>query len=164
MAKYTLSVLVDNHAGVLSRVSGLFSRRGFNIDSLAVGVTEDPAVSRVTIIVNGDDHIVEQVVAQLGKLLCVRRIKLLPDAESVRRELLLIKVRADGATRQEVTQIASIFRAKIIDVSLKTLTIEITGEQDKTEALLEMLREFGVLEVVRTGLVAVERGPSTIDA
>ena len=162
MAKHTLSVLVENHAGVLSRVAGLFSRRGFNIDSLAVGVTEDPAVSRMTIIVDGDDYTVEQVSKQLNKLVDVIRIKLLDESESVRRELTLAKVEAAASTRTEIMQLVEIFRAKIIDVSKETLTIEMSGPEEKIEAMLDMLSPFGIKEIVRTGVIAIERGKNVI--
>lgn len=162
MAKHTLSVLVENHAGVLSRVAGLFSRRGFNIDSLAVGVTENPDVSRMTIVVDGDEHIVEQVSKQLNKLIDVIKIKQLSEGDSVRRELALIKVNATASTRTEIIQIVEIFRAKIIDVSKTTLTIETSGDLDKLDALLDMLAQFGIKEIVRTGVIAVERGNKLI--
>ena len=123
MAKHTLSVLVENHAGVLSRVAGLFSRRGFNIDSLAVGVTENPEISRMTIVVDGDDHIVEQVIKQLNKLINVIRVKPLNPADSVSRELALVKVKAGSETRSEIIQIVNIFRANIVDVSRKLLPL-----------------------------------------
>lgn len=158
MAKHTLSVLVENHAGVLSRVSGLFSRRGFNIDSLAVGVTENPDISRMTIVVDGDEYIVEQVSKQLNKLVDVIKIKQLDKAESVSRELALIKVDATAETRAEIIQIVEIFRAKIIDVSKNTLTIEISGATEKVAALEDMLKQFGIKEIVRTGSIAIERG------
>lgn len=158
MAKHTLSVLVENHAGVLSRVSGLFSRRGFNIDSLAVGVTENPDISRMTIVVDGDEYIVEQVSKQLNKLVDVIKIKQLDKADSVSRELALIKVDATAETRAEIIQIVEIFRAKIVDVSKNTLTIEISGATEKVAALEDMLKQFGIKEIVRTGSIAIERG------
>jgi len=160
--KYTLSVLVENHPGVLSRVAGLFSRRGFNIDSLAVGVTEDPTVSRMTIVVNGDDYIVEQVTKQLNKLIDVIKVKKLNSKEAVERELALIKVNANSQTRSDIIQITEIFRANIVDVSKETLTIEISGDEDKIEALIELLKQYGIREVVRTGLIAIERGNKVI--
>ena len=162
MAKHTLSVLVENHAGVLSRVAGLFSRRGFNIDSLAVGVTEDPNVSRITIVVDGDDYTVEQVTKQLNKLIDVIKIRQLDPADSVSRELALIKVNANSTTRSEIIQIVDIFRANIVDVSKNTLTIEMTGSTDKIAAFEEMLKQFGVKEMVRTGTIAIERGNQII--
>lgn len=158
MPKYILSVLVENHAGVLSRVSGLFSRRGFNIDSLAVGITENPDISRMTIVVNGDEYVVEQVTKQLNKLIDVIKIKQLDKNDSISRELALIKVRATAATRPEIIQIVEIFRAKIVDVSKNTLTVEISGGTDKVAALLDMLEQFGIKEIVRTGTIAIERG------
>ncbi|HHV98022.1 MAG TPA: acetolactate synthase small subunit [Clostridiaceae bacterium] len=158
MAKHTLSVLVENHAGVLSRVAGLFSRRGFNIDSLAVGVTEDPEVSRMTIVVDGDDYVVEQVSKQLNKLVDVIKIKRLDDNDSVSRELALIKVNANATTRGEILQIVEVFRANVIDISKNTLTIEITGSLDKVAALEDMLKPFGIKEIARTGMIALERG------
>jgi acetolactate synthase-1/3 small subunit len=158
MSKHTLSVLVENHAGVLSRVAGLFSRRGFNIDSLAVGVTENPEISRMTIVVDGDEYIVEQVSKQLNKLVDVIKIKRLDKHESITRELSLIKVSANAATRGEIVQLVEIFRAKIVDVSKTTLTIEASGSGDKVAALEDMLRQFGIKEIVRTGTIAIERG------
>jgi acetolactate synthase-1/3 small subunit len=158
MAKHILSVLVENQAGVLSRVAGLFSRRGFNIDSLAVGITENPEVSRMTIVVNGDEYIVEQVTKQLNKLIDVIKIKKLEPAESISRELTLIKVAANASTRSEIIQIVEIFRANIVDVSKSTLTVEVSGDEDKTKALEDMLRTFGIKEIVRTGTIAIERG------
>ncbi len=164
MAKHTLSVLVENHAGVLSRVAGLFSRRGFNIDSLAVGVTENPDISRMTIVVDGDDYTVEQVSKQLNKLIDVIKIKQLDKQDSVSRELALIKVSATTTTRSEIIQIVEIFRANIVDVSKNTLTIEISGGSSKITALEDMLRQFGIKEIVRTGTIAIERGNKYIKA
>jgi acetolactate synthase I/III small subunit len=164
MGKHTLSVLVENHAGVLSRVAGLFSRRGFNIDSLAVGVTENPEVSRITIVVDGDEYIVEQVSKQLNKLIDVIKIRLLERNDSVSRELAMIKVTATAANRAEIIQIVEIFRAKIIDVSKNTLTIEISGGIDKVTALEDMLKQFGIKEIVRTGTIAIERGNKVISS
>ena len=158
MAKYTLSVLVENHAGVLSRVSGLFSRRGFNIDSLAVGSAETPDLSRITIVVDGDEYIVDQVRKQLSKLVDVRRVQLLDPNNSVARELVMIKVKVSKEKRPEVVQLVDIFRAKIIDVSTDTLTVLMTGEGNKTEALLTLLDDYGILEIARTGILALERG------
>lgn len=164
MAKHILSVLVENHAGVLSRVVGLFSRRGFNIDSLAVGTTENPEVSRITIVVDGDEYIIEQVCKQLNKLIDVIKIKRLDKADSVSRELALIKVSATAATRSEIMQVVEIFRAKIIDVSKTTLTVEISGDNDKVVAIEDMLAQFGIKEIVRTGAIAIERGNKVIKA
>lgn len=153
-----LSVLVENKPGVLSRIAGLFSRRGFNIDSLAVGITEDPNVSRMTITVDGQEHPIEQVTKQLHKLINVIKITDLDPDNSVARELALIKVSSDTRTRGEIMQIVEIFRANILDVSKKTLTVEITGTLEKIEALELLLRPFGVTEMVRTGRIAIERG------
>ncbi len=158
MGKHTLSVLVENHAGVLSRVAGLFSRRGFNIDSLAVGVTENPDISRMTIVVDGDEYTVEQVSKQLNKLIDVIKLKKLEKHESINRELALIKVSANASTRTEIIQIVGIFRANIVDVSKSTLTVEVSGAGDKVAALEDMLRQFGIKEIVRTGTIAIERG------
>jgi len=163
MAKHTLSVLVENRSGVLSRVAGLFSRRGFNIDSLAVGVTENPEVS-MTIVVDGDEYTVEQVSKQLNKLIDVIKIRALEKSDSVSRELALIKVNATTATRSEIIQIVEIFRAKIVDVSKNTLTVEISGGNDKVAALEDMLKQFGIKEIVRTGTIAIERGNKYIKA
>jgi acetolactate synthase-1/3 small subunit len=163
MAKHVLSVLVENYAGVLSRVAGLFSRRSFNIDSLAVGVTENPEVSRITIVVEGDDYAVEQVTKQLNKLINVITVKKLESGDSVQRELALIKVNADASTRAEIMQIVEIFRAKIVDVSANTLTVEVSGDEEKVKALEDMLKQFGIKEIVRTGLIALERGEKYIN-
>jgi len=158
MGKHTLSVLVENHAGVLSRVAGLFSRRGFNIDSLAVGITENPDISRMTTVVDGDEYTVEQVSKQLNKLIDVIKLKRLEKHESINRELALIKVSANASTRTEIIQIVGIFRANIVDVSKSTLTVEVSGTEDKVAALEDMLRQFGIKEIVRTGTIAIERG------
>ena len=163
MAKHILSVLVENHAGVLSRVAGLFSRRKFNIESLAVGVTENTEISRITIVVDGDDYAVDQVSKQLNKLIVVKKVKVLKKEESVIREIAMIKTKADTASRSEVIQIVEIFRAKIVDVSENTLTIEVAGRPEKIDALFDMVKPFGVKEMVRTGTVAVERGSNLIN-
>jgi acetolactate synthase-1/3 small subunit len=164
MQAHLLSVLVENHPGVLFRVAGLFSRRGFNIESLAVGTTQVPTISRMTIIVLGDDHMIDQIVKQLSKLMQVLTIKIMPAASAVSRELILVKVAAKPENRHQIVQIADIFRAKIIDVSRESLTIEMTGESDKTAALQEMLSEYGIIEIARTGVIALERGPSSISS
>jgi acetolactate synthase-1/3 small subunit len=160
--KHTLAVLVENKPGVLARVSGLFSRRGFNIESLAVGTTEDPTISRMTIVVTGDDRVLAQVTSQLGKLIDVISISDLPPEESVDRGLTLIKVAADTETRAEIMQIADIFRAKIVDVGAETLIIEVTGDRGKIVAITDMLARFGIRELVRTGRIAMRRGTKTI--
>jgi acetolactate synthase-1/3 small subunit len=155
---HTLSVLVANKPGVLTHVSGLFSRRGYNIDSLTVGVTENPEISRMTIVVHGDEHVIEQVTKQLNKLIDIIKVVDLPQEESVDRELALIKVSATPESRGEIIQIVNIFRAKIVDVSAKSLIIEVTGSTDKINALEELMRPFGIKEMVRTGKVALVRG------
>jgi len=161
--RHTLAVLVDNKPGVLARVSGLFSRRGFNIESLAVGMTEDPEISRMTIVVRGDGRVLAQVTSQLGKLIDVISVCDLPASESVDRELVLIKVSADATTRSEIMQIVDIFRAKIIDVGAETLIIEVTGDRGKARAIREMLERFGIRELVRTGMVAMNRNEKTVN-
>ena len=160
--KHILSVLVNNHAGVLSRVSGLFSRRGFNIDSLAVGVTNDPNISRMTIVVESDENTIDQVQKQLAKLIDVIKVKKLDTDNSVHRELALFKVQADTTVRSEIMQIAEVFRASIVDISKTTLTIEISGSEKKVDAMQAMLQPFGILEDVRTGIISLERGAKTI--
>lgn len=158
----TISVLVDNKAGVLARVTNLFSRRGYNIDSLAVGTADRKDVSRITVIVECDDRILDQIVHQLEKLIYVRTVKVLNDNNNVTRELVLIKVKAPSAVRNDIIQIAEVFRGRIIDISSETLTIEITGEEHKTEALMELIKQYGILEVARTGKVALDRGTEFI--
>ncbi|MEN8905564.1 MAG: acetolactate synthase small subunit [Clostridiales bacterium] len=164
MAKHILSVLVENHAGVLSRVAGLFSRRGFNIDSLAVGVTEVKDISRITIVVDGDDYTVEQVSKQLNKLVDVIKIKQLFKENSVVRELALVKVNATKVTRSEIIQIVEVFRANIVDVTSNILTIEVAGSTEKVNALMDMLDQFGIKEIVRTGTISIERGDKSLKA
>lgn len=155
--KHIISVLVENHFGVLAHVSGLFSARGFNIDSLAVGETEDPTVSRMTIAAHGDDQVIEQIMKQLNKLIDVIKVQDLTQEEMIERELVLVKVGATAATRAELMQIANTFRAKVVDVNPKWFTIEVTGSQSKVDAMLELLRPFGLREVVRTGTIALSR-------
>ncbi|NLX64900.1 MAG: acetolactate synthase small subunit [Clostridiaceae bacterium] len=158
MSRHVLSVLVENQSGVLSRVSGLFSRRGYNIDSLSVGETEDPKVSRMTIVVRGDDYILEQIKKQLNKLIDVIKIVELDPQQSVFRELAMIKVNTTMETRASIIEIVSIFRANIVDVSNETLTVEMTGDESKIEAFINLMNNYGIVEVVRTGLTAIERG------
>ncbi|MCQ1535172.1 acetolactate synthase small subunit [Methanosarcina sp. KYL-1] len=160
--KHTLAVLVENKSGVLSRVAALFSRRGYNIDSLAVGVTEDPDISRMTIVVHGDDHVLEQVTKQLNKLVDVIKVSDIGGDEAVERELALIKVSADVNTRAEIIQIADIFRARIVDVAPKSMTVEVTGDEGKIQAIEKLLRQFGIKELVRTGKIALTRGPKKV--
>jgi acetolactate synthase-1/3 small subunit len=158
MDRYVLSALVQNHAGVLSRISGLFSRRGYNIDSLTVGETQEPGVSRMTIVVRGDEATIEQIQKQLEKLVEVAAVRLLDPSKAVYRELALIKVAASQDSRPAIVQIASIFRARIVDVSHDTLTIEVTGDQEKVDGLIELLAPYGICELARTGIAALELG------
>ena len=162
MERYTLSVLVDNSPGVLSRVVGLFSRRGFNIHSLSVGTTQDDSVSRITIEVNGDVQTVEQVSKQLSKLVEVIKIKTLHDDEIVKRGLALVKIKVSPKTRGEVIEMTSVFRANIIDISPNTLTVEITGHDRKIGAFLDLVEPYGIEEISRTGMTALERGANTL--
>lgn len=160
--RYTLSVLVENKPGVLTRVAGLFARRAFNIHSLAVGQTENPLLSRITLVVDGDAHPLEQVTKQLNKLVNVIKIVELPDAQSVHRRLILIKVRATDETRANVLQVADLFRAHVVDMVPEALTIEATGSRQKIEALLAALNPYGVKEIVQSGTVAVSRGARSL--
>lgn len=162
MKKHTLAVLVENKSGVLARVAGLFSRRGYNIDSLAVGVTEDPDFSRMTIVVHGDDHVLEQVTKQLNKLVDVIKVSDIGSEDAVERELALIKVSADVDSRAEILQIANIFRARIVDVAPKSMTIEVTGDEGKIQAIEKLLRQFGIKEMVRAGKIALARGAKKV--
>lgn len=156
--KRILAVLVENHPGVLARVANMIRRRGFNIDSLAVGVTDDPDISRITLVVDGDESQIQQVSKQLHKLIEILKVMDLDANNAVARELALVKVHADPARRPQILQLASIFRANVVDVGKKSVTIEVTGTTDKVEALISLAREFGVQEVVRTGVIALERG------
>ncbi|PBC77679.1 acetolactate synthase small subunit [Streptomyces sp. TLI_235] len=162
MSKHTLSVLVENKPGVLARIASLFSRRGFNIDSLAVGPTEHPDISRMTIVVNVEDLPLEQVTKQLNKLVNVIKIVELDQSQAVQRELVLVKVRADAESRSQIVEIVQLFRAKTVDVSPDAVTIEATGSSDKLEAMLRMLEPYGVKELVQSGLVAIGRGARSI--
>ncbi len=162
VTRHTLSVLVENKPGVLARVSSLFSRRGFNIHSLAVGPTENPEVSRMTIVVAVEGLPLEQVTKQLNKLINVLKIVELSPTQAVQRELLLIKLRSDGATRPQIVSIVEMFRARIIDITPDAVTVEATGTSDKLEALVKMLEPFGVRELVQSGMVALGRGPRSI--
>ena len=158
MNKKVLSVLVDNTSGVLNRVAGLFSIRGYNIDSLTVGETENPKYSRMTIVVTGDDDILEQIVKQITKLEDVRRVDVLEPSDSVTRELILVKIKAEPAQRQQVISITEIFRANIVDVARDSLMIEITGSQSKLKAFLSLVEDYEILELVRTGITGLARG------
>jgi acetolactate synthase-1/3 small subunit len=164
MERYTLSVLVENQAGVLSRVVGLFSRRGFNIHSLSVGTTQDDSVSRITIEVNGDAQTVEQVSKQLSKIVEVIKIKTLRDHEIVKRGLALVKVRVTPKTRSEVIEMTTVFRANIVDISPNTLTVEITGHDRKIGAFIDLVEPYGIEEISCTGMTALERGANTLKA
>ena len=165
---HTISVLVDNHFGVLARISGLFSARGYNIESLCVGVTEDPSVSRMTVAAHGDERVLEQIVAQLHKLVEVIEVKDLTRDKHVERELVLIKVAADASRRTELLEVCNIFRAKVIDMSAEAVIVEVTGSEDKIAAFIDMVRPFGIVELARTGKIALSRTlngrPSKTDA
>ncbi len=162
--KHTIAVVMENKPGVLTRIAGMFSRRSFNIDSLSVGATDNPDYSRMTITVHGDEEVLEQVVKQLSKLINVIRVSELDTAESVERELAVIKVSADKDRRGEIMQIVNIFRAKIIDVSARSMIIEVTGDEEKVDAMVLMLRQFGIKEMARTGKVSMVRGARAIKA
>lgn len=163
MKKMVLSLLVDNTSGVLSRVAGLFSRRGYNIDSLTVGVTENPKYSRMTVAISGDDRILLQIKKQLIKLEDVKSITLLKDGESVCRELVLVKIRASIEERQQIISLADVFRANVVDVSKESVMIEITGNVSKVEAFISLLDGFEIEEMVRTGLTGLVRGNASAE-
>ena len=156
--KYTLSVLVENQAGVLSKVSGLFSRRGFNIDSLAVGITEDSSISRMTIVVDGDEYVVEQLEKQLNKVIPVIKVRTYAQGEFISRELSLIKVNCPAKQRLDIMKIAELMGAKIVDVAVNTLTLQFADTHEQFETLLDLLKPYGIREIVRTGTVAIEKG------
>lgn len=160
--KHTFSVLVENRAGVLSRIAGLFARRAFNIESLAVGVTEDPAFSRVTIVAEGSDYTVEQVEKQLNKLIDVIKVRTIIPAELISRELVLIKVNAGQTERSDIMNIAEIMDAKILDISRSTMTLELADTSDRIDLFTELLRPFAIREIARTGTVALQKGTDTI--
>lgn len=162
--KHIIAVIVENKSGVLTRIAGLFSRRSFNIDSLSVGATDNPDYSRMTISVQGDRDTLEQVIKQLSKLINVIRVSELDPTESLERELAIIKVSVDRESRSEVMQIVNIFRAKIIDVSQRSMIIEVTGDEDKVEAMIQLLRQFGIKELARTGKVSMVRGARVVKA
>ncbi|MCQ4897264.1 acetolactate synthase small subunit [Anaerotruncus sp. DFI.9.16] len=160
--KQIMSVLVENKAGVLSRTAGLFARRGFNIESLAVGETEDPTVSRMTIVVEGDERTIEQVEKQLNKQIDVIKVKLLETDASTRRELILIKTNATQQNRGEVIDIATIMNAKIVDLSRATLTVEMCDRPERVDLLIDMLTPYGIAEIARTGMIALQKGADAI--
>ena len=159
---YTLSILVENQAGVLSKISGLFSRRGFNIDSLAVGVTNDPNVSRITIVANGDEYVVEQLEKQLNKLIPVIKVKRLTGTDFISRELLLIKVHCPAAKRAEVITTVEVMQAKIVDVSASSVTVEYCESANRVDTLIDLLKPYGIREIVRTGTVALDKGATAV--
>ena len=161
--KHTISVLVANQFGVLARVSGMFSARGYNISSLCVGETEDPTVSRMTVTVRGDDNVLAQIIQQLNKLVDVIKVEDLTTISFVARELVMIRVAADSVKRGEVLEIAEIFRGKIVDLDNATMTVEVTGAQGKISAFVEMMRGFGILELVRTGEIAISRAAGSVE-
>ncbi len=162
--KYTLSILVENQAGVLSKISGLFSRRSYNIDSLAVGVTTDPTVSRITVVANGDEYVVEQLEKQLNKLIPVIKVKRLIEGEFISRELSLIKVHSSSTKRFELLKIAELMNAKIVDVAASTVTFEYCETAEKTQILIDLLKPYGIREIVRTGTVAIDKGKAEVTA
>ena len=160
--KHTISVLVENHAGVLSRITGLFSRRGFNIDSLAVGVTEDKTLSRMTIVVEGDAYTVEQLEKQLNKVVDVIKVRTIPQQDLISRELMLIKCTATGRTRSEILDIAKIMDANIVDLTKTTMTLEICDLPDRLDLLEELLKSYNIQEVMRTGTIALQKGGAAV--
>ena len=155
--RHTISLLVENHFGVLARIAGLFSGRGFNIDSLAVGETQDTSISRMTIVVRGDEQILEQVKKQMNKLIDVIKVQDFAPGESIQRELILVKVNATQKTRSEIMQIVDIFRAKIVEVTANSVTIEVTGSEEKVYSLLDLVKPFGIKDISRTGKIAMSR-------
>jgi len=155
--RHIISMLVENKAGVFTRIGGMFSARGFNLDGISVGPTEDSAISRLTIVTHGNDKIIEQVNKQLNKIIEVIKVVDLTNEDHIERELVLVKVNCTQETRSEIMQIVNIFRANIIDISQKTMTVEVTGGIDKVDALINLLRQFGIREVARTGTVAIKR-------
>lgn len=160
--KYTLSILVENHAGVLSKISGLFSRRGYNIDTLAVGSTEKQGISRITIVADGDEYLLEQIEKQLNKLIPVIKVKRLPEGEFISRELSLVKVNCTASQRAELISIAQVLEAKIVDLSVDYLIFEFCNTKDKTDTFLNLLKPYGIKEIVKAGTVAIEKGNSNI--
>ena len=160
--RFVIAVYVENTYGVLARVSGLFMRRGYNIDSLTVGETDDPNFSRITITLDGDDHLCEQIINQLYKLHNVKKVKLLGGGSSVERELMLIKVKNTPETRSEIMAASEIFRAKVIDYNVESMCIEVTGEPTKINAFIEVMKPLGIVEICRTGVVSLERGSNVL--
>ena len=156
--RFIISLLVDNKCGVLQRISGMFSRRGFNIDSLTVGVTENPELSRMTVTMTGDEFARDQMIKQLSKLYDVRKIVEMTDTSSVQRELVIMKVSANSKSRQDIMDAANVFRTKVIDFSPESVTLEITGDKSKVDAFIEIMDIYGIIEMCRTGIIAMERG------
>ena len=163
MKKYTITALVANKSGVLTRVSGLFARRGFNIESLCVCTTEDEALSRMTIVLNGDEYTLDQMTKQLDKLIDVKKIAPAPEDDSVFRELLLVKVSAPAEKRSEIIEIKEVYKAKIVDLSPETLILELTGEPNKLDGFIKVIEPYGILEMARTGVTALSRGASCLN-
>ncbi len=162
MSKFIIAVFVDNKAGVLTRVTSMFTRRGFNIDALTVGETESPEYSRITISLSGDGYAREQLINQMKKLFNVKKVEVLEDSESIRRELMLIKVKNTSATRSDILSAVDVFRAKVIDYGTDAMCIEITGEPSKIDAFVQLMVPYGILEMCRTGIVALDRGTTTL--
>ena len=162
MSKFIIAVFVDNKAGVLTRVTSMFTRRGFNIDALTVGETESPEYSRITISLSGDGYAREQLINQMKKLFNVKKVEVLEDSESIRRELMLIKVKNTSATRSDILSAVDVFRAKVIDYGTEAMCIEITGEPSKIDAFVQLMVPYGILEMCRTGIVALDRGTTTL--
>ncbi len=160
--QYTISALVTNKSGVLSKISGLFSRRGFNIDSLSVCKTEDPQLSRMTIVLNGDDYTLRQMVKQMDKLIEVKKIMPASENESIFRELLLLKVSASADIRNQIVEIKEIYKAKVVDLSLNSMILELTGDPNKLDAFIRVIQPYGILEMARTGITALKRGDECI--
>lgn len=160
--KMVLSLLVDNNPGVMARVASLFSRRGYNIDTIAAGVTNNPKYTRITTTVHGDDQVLKQIQAQIAKLEDVRKIVILGDTDSVQRELVIVKVMADKKDRQDIIALADVFRAKVVDVQANSMMLELTGDQDKLDAFLNLMSDFEVLETVRTGITGLSRGMNVL--
>lgn len=162
MKKYTISALVTNKSGVLTKVSGLFSRRGFNIEALSVCTTEDKNLSRMTIVLNGDDYMLSQMVKQMDKLIEVKKIMPVEEKTSIFRELLLVKISAEAEVRSQIVEIKEIYKAKVVDLSLHSMILEITGDPDKIDAFIQVIQPYGILEMARTGLTALSRGDQCI--
>lgn len=162
--RYTVGILVDNEPGVLARVSGLFSRRGFNIESLAVGPTQDREVSRITIAVLGDDAHIEQLVQQLYKLICVQKVQVMQPSTALERRLLLVKISAGPGERESVMRLVDIFKAKVLDVTRSSMVLQITGDNEKIAAMMSLLEDYGIRELVQTGVVALERGEDVMNS